>query len=270
MTRPGKKQGGAAGLPPWTAVLIRDLLQGRAGNRRRSRESVTNNAGLVREETALTGGARNCRVRRRRVGVVQKIRPRHAGFHERVTALGAARKNCVDDARTTGATCTGIEAHQSERVSNVRARSRVVHFTRVDRTNRTHGRRFVGRHLRLDKVRDCDRRDDKNNRHNDQELNQRKPCCLSVRLSSFVFLLHDLVLHNLVILSPLKFSTCDPYILPFGSSVLPALNRRSLHDTPWQKTGGSRGAPPMDCCADSRFTAGASWQPSPLPRERNE
>src|SRR5215469_1240186 len=54
----------------------------------------------------------------------------------------------------------------------------IGHFRRADRAHRTHCRGFVGRDLRAQQVRNCDRRDDQNDRYDDQQFDKGKTLLL--------------------------------------------------------------------------------------------
>ena len=144
--------------PYWSPARQASSLQGRAagrtGHTRIASHVVLDDARLRRAEHALTRGADRRSGTRADVGIVQAVAALGRGIFERLAALGASRQSVVDDSFAAGAERTGVQFQQGGREADRRARRRVVHFTRVDRANRTDSRRFVGRHLRLDEVRD--------------------------------------------------------------------------------------------------------------------
>ncbi len=102
-------------LQDWMPSLEAILLQWRAGGRRRGAvRCVTNHTGLVREEstlarTAWNNGKTSNRIVNRRCGAV-------ASPFERIAALRAQGKNCVEQARTSRASSAGIcTAHGCQR-----------------------------------------------------------------------------------------------------------------------------------------------------------
>jgi hypothetical protein len=95
-----------------------------------------------------------------------------------VARLVTTAKNRIDQASLSN---RGYEARNASargaaeipdrrRVARIRVAGRVGNFRSVNRADRTNRRRLVGRHFGAEEVRDCDGRDDQNDRHDDQKL----------------------------------------------------------------------------------------------------
>src|SRR5260370_14777014 len=64
-------------------------------------------------------------------------------------------------------------------------RAGVHDFRRVKSTQSSHRRSFVGGHFRANQVRNCDGRDDQNDRHDDQQLDKREAFLLVTHVYPF-------------------------------------------------------------------------------------
>src|SRR5579871_230152 len=166
----GRKRGS---LPLRNLQLAQWSTVDRGGRTRRIR---ADHAGLVGEKCTLTGHASargNCRQ-----SVLQNVAVvirRTGGVSEGVAALRAARQNCVNQFCRTcscGAACRSAEASQGRGIAVVCGV--VLGGGGVDGAQRTYGRRLIGRNLRAQQVRDGDGRDNQDDRHDDQELDQRE------------------------------------------------------------------------------------------------
>src|SRR5215472_5404743 len=177
-----KTRGSLMKASPWLYQLWSrlSLLERGVANASNRRLVVANHTRLVGEKAALPGGATVRRVGIQRVGVDDCAHRRAGNVGEFVTALhrGGHTQNVIQNARARAV--AGSRAQQSKRVgiTEVRALRGERHQTGVDRVQRTNGRRFVGRHLRLQQVRNCDGRDDQNDRHDDQQLDKRETLLL--------------------------------------------------------------------------------------------
>src|SRR5438132_5912858 len=169
-----KTAAGKAQRPPRrleSSSVALALLQGVVGIGGCRSLVITDDAAFVHEEMARSRRSRD------RVCVHRESRRWRAGYcrvGEVITALGLARESCVDLVRATLANRAGVQFGQGCRESDRGASGRVRDFRRGDRTERTNCGRFVCCHFRLNQVRDCDGRDDQNDRHDDQQFDKRK------------------------------------------------------------------------------------------------
>ena len=123
---------------------------------------------MAATELTRAGGAR-CRRSR---GVVASAR--HRGQRERITALGTASQQVVDQAsaRRARSTARASSAQRGERTKRVGIGIVVGYFCRVDRAQGSNRRRFIGCHLGTNKIRDCDGRNDQNDGYYDQKFDK--------------------------------------------------------------------------------------------------
>src|SRR6267154_1710526 len=148
------------------------LLQRRVRRRCAASREITDHTRLVGVESARSGG-----LRRNWVATDVITRQRRASadrtHRELVAALGAARQNVVNQVGR-GRSCTRRWRQLSKRlgIAGRRIGGRIRYCSRVDRANGTDRRRFVGRHTRTEQVRDGNRCDDQNDRHDDQQFDK--------------------------------------------------------------------------------------------------
>src|SRR5271163_315452 len=182
-----KKTGGSLSTPSGSIELVTaaycegSLLQGRISSHCRSAvQGVVNHTGLVRTKTTVTrlpDYIRNAGRRERGVDSVNRIRTNR---REGITALGTQGQHGVKQAsvgkgrnvRRSALRYRPAEVANGRRVAAVRERGRIRDFRSVHAAQRTDCRSFVGGHTRTQQVRDGDRRDDQNDRHDDQKLDK--------------------------------------------------------------------------------------------------
>src|SRR5712692_51795 len=169
-----RRRGGSLRLPPTELTkLLADGRVGRGGVR--TARVGADHARLIGVEGPLPGcpnGYWSC---------LDVVRGSTTGKSERIAALGAAGEDRVNQVRRGGCGWAArTQVRQGGRVAAVGGR--IGDASRVQRSQRAHRRGFVRSHLRTQQVGDGDRRDDQNDCHDDQKLNQRK---------SFLLFIHD-------------------------------------------------------------------------------
>src|SRR3984957_21144155 len=139
---------------------------------------VVDDAALIRTESALAGAARI-----QRSGIDFKRGERRndragAGvrhIHEAVAALRTGRQDRVDQTRIGKSRCASSRGAAQVRqgwCKTLTVRGVELGVGGHDRTNRSNRRSFVSRDTGAKQVRNCDGRDDQNDRHNDQQLDE--------------------------------------------------------------------------------------------------
>src|SRR2546430_1887486 len=171
---PEKENGGSPKASPKIATETTLLLEGVAAVVRRAGLRVTNHTRLIDEEVTRTGRSTLWIAVRREQNVRGGCAARGSRQRKSVAALVASLKLRVNLVVTSRAGRSCAEVGQSSRETETRTRGRKSDFRRGDRTERTNRGRFVCCHFRLNQVRDCDGRDDQNDRHDDQQFDKRK------------------------------------------------------------------------------------------------
>src|SRR5712692_4871653 len=168
--RPDQQKTNLRPPPP----MQRRLADRRAVHVRRAGRVCTDHTGLVGEEPALPGRATVQGLGDNRVGHVLPARRGYTPIGELVATLAAAGQDTVNQVSRgrCGRVCR-LQIAQRVRVAGP-VGGGVSDTSRVDRPQRANRRRFVRRHLRTQQVGDGNRRDDQNDRHDDQKLDERK------------------------------------------------------------------------------------------------
>jgi hypothetical protein len=157
-----------------------DLLQRRAGRACAGARVVADHTRLVRVEAA--GSGRPWRNWIGNNGIPSCRSSRAFAPRELISALGTTSQNAVNQigAGRVGCCATRRRCKRCKRpwIANARIRGRIRYGSRIERTERTDCGRFVGRHTRTEQVRDGNRRDDQNDRHDDQQFDKRETLLL--------------------------------------------------------------------------------------------
>ncbi len=152
---------------------ISPLLQRKAGRGCGGGRIVADHTGLVGVEAALSGGTARSRIRCDRIAVRRGFAVTAEGEH--IAALRASRQNAVNQVGASRCCRTArSQRRQRSRIALAVVGRGIRHSSRIDRTQRTDCGRFIGRHTRTEQVRDGNRRDDQNDRHNDQQFDKRE------------------------------------------------------------------------------------------------
>jgi hypothetical protein len=130
---------------------------------------------------------------------------------EHITTLRSARESCIDDAGISRAVAssTGSKAQKGWGIANRRKDRYVSDFCSVDCMHRGHRRSLVCRDSSPEKIRYGDRRDDKNDRYNYEQLDQRESICF--------FWSHGMGPVTCLTRSPVKRAPGGPIHNPFES-----------------------------------------------------
>src|SRR5580700_8447785 len=159
---------------------------------------VTDHAALVAEEPALAALSHRCRLAHNRVGLetsasadCRGCRGSHIG--EEITALRGGCCCCRGQDRVNqnrrAANCNAARcaSHSCQRPWELHAPARRIGNRRsVDGTNRTDRRRLIGRHAGAQQVRNCDGRDNQNDRDDDQQFDQRESLLIPFHVLSLL------------------------------------------------------------------------------------
>ena len=111
----------------------------------------------------------------RAVAVVHNVRARGAVRElNRVAALDRGVQGEVGRDEALAAAATRRQGHERDRVAAAGRRRRVGHFSAVDGAQRTNRRRLVAGHAGAEQSGHRDGRDDADDRHDDQQLDERE------------------------------------------------------------------------------------------------